>query len=149
MNNQPLSSADLPFLGTKGAPKKFKGKSCEIDMFIRHYVRMISKYNLATEKEKVENITQYCSKAVRQCMEGLASYNTPDWANFSKDLRKFYEADKDSRRYKVKDLEAFVVTSRAKEPFSGLAAWMKYSRENQATADSMAHCPFCCMALRC
>ncbi|KAI0734990.1 hypothetical protein BC629DRAFT_1600777 [Irpex lacteus] len=125
----PLTVADMPFLGTKGAPKKFKGKSADVETFLRHYERMIAKYNLTTDKEKVENITQYCSKAVRQFMEGLTSYGTPDWTAFAKDLRKFYEADKDSRRYKVRDLEAFVLVSRSKEPFSSLAAWMRYNRE--------------------
>ena len=113
----------------KGAPKKFKGKSADVDIFLRHYERMIPKYNLTTDKEQVENITQYCSKAVRQFMEGLSSYRTPNWTQFAKDLRKFYEADKDSRRYKVRDLENFVITSRAKEQFANQAAWMKYNRE--------------------
>ena len=124
-----LSVTDMPFLGQKGAPKKFKGKSADIDIFIRHYEHMIPKYHLNTDKDKVENITQYCSKAVRQFMEGLSSFQVPNWTQFAKDLRKFYEADKDSRRYKVRDLEDFVISSRAKEPFTSQAAWMKYNRE--------------------
>ena len=65
-----LSAVDLPLPGTKGAPKKFKGCFSEVEMFLHHYERLCKKYNVTADKEKVENITQYCSRNVREFMEG-------------------------------------------------------------------------------
>lgn len=123
-----LGVTDLPIVNTKGAPKKFKGRSSDVEPLIRHMERLYAKYNVTSDKDKVESITQYCTQAVSQFMEGLPSYITPDWTQFAKDLKKFYEADKDSRRHKVRDLESFVITSRTQESFPNLAAWMKYNR---------------------
>ena len=123
-----LGVTDLPIIGTKGAPKKFKGKSSEVEILLRHMDRLYAKYNVTDDKDKVESITQYCSRSVRQFMEGLSSYITPNWAQFSKDLKKFYEADKDTRRYKVRDLENYIIESRSHGAFTSLASWMKYNR---------------------
>lgn len=123
-----LGVTDLPIVNTKGAPKKFKGRSSDVEPLIRHMERLYAKYNVTSDKDKVESITQYCTQAVSQFMKGLPSYITPDWTQFAKDLKKFYEADKDSHRHKVRDLESFVITSRTQESFPNLAAWMKYNR---------------------
>ena len=123
-----LGVTDLPIIGTKGAPKKFKGKSSEVEILLRHMDRLYAKYNVTDDKDKVESITQYCSRSVRQFMEGLSSYITPNWTQFSKDLKKFYEADKDTRRYKVRDLENYIIESRSHGAFTSLASWMKYNR---------------------
>ena len=40
-------------------------------------------------------------------MEGLPSYSGDDWEIFSQDLLEFYDADRDTKRYKRGDLEAF------------------------------------------
>ena len=127
-NTFKLGVNNLPIIGTKGAPKKFKGKSSEVEILLRHMDRLYAKYNVTDDKDKVESITQYCSRSVRQFMEGLSSYITPNWTQFSKDLKKFYEADKDTRRYKVRDLENYIIESRSHGAFTSLASWMKYNR---------------------
>lgn len=123
----PLSAVDLPLPGTKGAPKKFKGHFTQVDDFIRYYERLCRKYNVILDSEKVENITQYCSREVREFMEGLGSYANRAWTTFKEDLRKYYEADRDSKRYKVRDLEKYVLRMR-KKTSPNMAAWVKYSR---------------------
>lgn len=128
MSGNQLSVTDMPIVGTKGAPKKFTGKASEVNQFVRHLERLFGKYNVTTGKEKVESVTQYTSSQCRRFMEALKSYQDGDWDAFSKDLKKYYEADKETRRYKVRDLEKYVLKSRAKKGFSGLAAWMKYNR---------------------
>lgn len=59
-----LTAADLPLPGTKGAPKKFTGKYSEVDRFLYHYARLCQKYNPIRDKDKFENISQYCSRSV-------------------------------------------------------------------------------------
>ena len=105
---------DFPLPGHKSAPKKFKGKHSDVIPFIHFYERLCIKYHVTDDTEKVENITQYCSRSVRKFMEALPSYVTPNWDQFVKDVKKFYEADKDQRRFKVRDLEKLVKHSRSK-----------------------------------
>lgn len=124
----PYGVTDLPIIGTKGAPEKFKGKGSKVDSFLRHYERLCTKYHVYTDQDKVEGITQYCSSHVRQLMEGLASYNHPDWKQFSADIRTYYDADEETRRFKTQDLEKYVRHSRKKSTFSNMNAWMKYQR---------------------
>ena len=128
MSHHNFTAADLPIAGTKGAPKKFKGHAADVDQFLRHYERLLAKYNIVSDKDKVESITQYCSRDVREFLEGLSSYLNPQWNNFAKDIRKYYEADKETRRYKVRDLEKYVIESRGHDSFSKLESWLKYNR---------------------
>ncbi|EKM48326.1 uncharacterized protein PHACADRAFT_109112, partial [Phanerochaete carnosa HHB-10118-sp] len=119
----------LPIIGHKGAPKKFTGKFNEVKLFLQHYERLCAQKNITLDEEKVENITQYCSRHVREFMEGLPSYTSRNWTAFSKDILKFYDAEKDTRRYKYTDLENYVQKSRGASTFKDLAAWKKYNRE--------------------
>ena len=122
-----LSAVDLPLPGTKGAPKKFKGCFSEVETFLHYYERLCKKYNVTTDKERVENITQYCSRNVREFMEGLRSYALRVWKDFISDIRKYFEADRDNKRYKVRDLEKYVLKTR-KQQSPNMKAWIKYSR---------------------
>ncbi|KAF7795489.1 hypothetical protein EIP86_006651 [Pleurotus ostreatoroseus] len=119
---------DLPIAGTKGAPRKFKGQSSEVRQFLQHYERLCAKHGVTNDKEKIESITQYCSQHVREFLEGLKSYQGANYDNFKKDLKEFYNADKDSRRFRVRDLEAYVKKTRTQPPMKDLHAWRKYAR---------------------
>ena len=67
-------SNNLPSPGTKGAPKKFTGDYSEVNKFIEAYERVCRQNKVSTDQDKVENITQYCSRSVHQFIEGLQSY---------------------------------------------------------------------------
>lgn len=123
----PLTVVDLPLPETKGAPKKFKGDFSEVNRFLHYYERLCSKYNVAPE-EQVENVTQYCSRAVRETMEGLATYKSKDWDRFKADVCKLYEADKDDKRYRTRDLENFVRRTRKHTKDLDMEAWVVYCR---------------------
>ena len=97
----------LPVPGSKNAPKKFKGKFSEIKLFIKHYEKLCVQKKVTDPKEKIENLTQYCSRKVREFMEGLPSYSGDDWEIFSQNLLEYYDADRDTKHYKRGDLEAF------------------------------------------
>ena len=73
----------LPIPGTRSAPKKFKGKFSEIKLFIKHYEKLCIKKGVTDDEERIENITQYCSRSVREFMEGLPSYSGKNWKLFS------------------------------------------------------------------
>ncbi|GJE97289.1 hypothetical protein PsYK624_135050 [Phanerochaete sordida] len=119
---------DLPLPGTKGAPKKFKGKHSEVLPFFHFYDRLCQKHHVTTDHDKVTSITQYCSRAVHKFMEGLASYQTPNWNAFVRDIQKYYEADKDSKRYATSDLQKLSHRSRSKS-IKTLKAWNRYMRD--------------------
>ena len=101
-------SNNLPAPGTKGAPKKFKGDYYEVDKFIEAYERVCRHNKVSTDQDKVENVTQYCSRSVRQFIEGLQSYQDKKWSSLAKDLRIYYDADRYNRRYKIRHLEEFI-----------------------------------------
>ena len=84
---------------------------------MHYYERLCKKYNVTADKEKVENITQYCSRNVREFMEGLRSYASRVWKDFIGDIRKYFEADRDNKRSKVRDLEKYVLkTTKQQSP---------------------------------
>lgn len=126
---QPRGAVDLPIVGTKGAPKKFKGKSNEVESFLHHYEKLCAKWNVTSANDRIQNITQYCSRPVREFLEGLTSYTSSDWAKFKKDFKEFFNADRDDQRFCYKDLEKFTTTARRKHSIKDLATWRKYSRE--------------------
>lgn len=118
----------LPIVGSRGAPKKFKGKYDEVKPFMRHYERICAVKQVNLDTEKIENITQYCSREVREFMEGLASYRTGIWATFRENVLNFYDADRDTRRYRLKDLERFAQNTRKAPKIKDLSVWKKYNR---------------------
>ena len=127
-HNTALSVIDLPLPGSKGAPKKFKGHHSEVERFLYFYERLCRKYNVTVEQEKVENLTQYCSRSVREFLEGLKSYGTGSWTAFREDFRKYFDVDKDVKRYKVKDLEKFVKQRSKTHKIIDIEGWIKYNR---------------------
>ena len=120
---------NLPIPGTKGAPKKFKGKYSEIQKFISHYEKVCTQRNVTSPKEKVENITQYCSRNVREFMEGLPSYHNGEWTKFVQDLLEYFDADRDDKRYRCSDLESFCKKSRKNKDKMRMSRWKDYNRE--------------------
>ena len=123
----PRGAADLPIIGTKGAPKKFKGRSSEVETFLQHYEKLCTKYDVTDAHEKIESITQYCSRTVREFLEGLITFKGTDWELFKQDFKEFYNADKDDRRFRCQDLDRYVIKSR-KNQVSTLALWREYTR---------------------
>ncbi|KAK7692990.1 hypothetical protein QCA50_004632 [Cerrena zonata] len=120
---------NLPIPGTKGAPKKFKGKYSEIQKFISHYEKVCTQRSVTDPKEKVENITQYCSRNVREFMEGLPSYSSGEWLKFTQDLLEYFDAERDDKRYRCNDLEAFCLKARKDKTRMRMSRWKDYSRE--------------------
>ena len=101
--------ANLPIPGSKSAPKKFKGKYSDVHPFLCHYEQICTHLSITDNKEKIENITQYCSRQVQLFLESLTSYDQSpaDWEAFKKDIIKFFDAEQDNQVYKKSDLQAY------------------------------------------
>lgn len=119
---------DLPIAGTKGAPKKFKDHSSDVEPFLQHYTKLCAKHNVTLPHERIQNITQYCSRPVREFLEGLSTFRSHDWNAFQKDIKEHYNADKDDKRFRIRDLERYVANARTKIDIRDLSAWRKYNR---------------------
>ncbi|KIP02205.1 hypothetical protein PHLGIDRAFT_79469, partial [Phlebiopsis gigantea 11061_1 CR5-6] len=122
-----LTAADLPLLGAKGAPKKFTGSYSDVDQFLYHYNRLCQKFNVVSDQEKIENISQYCSRSVREVLEGLPAFTGNHWTSFTDDIRKYFEADKEAKRYRINDIEVYVQRTK-KGNMRTLEDWNKYNR---------------------
>ena len=123
----PRGPADLPIPGTKGAPVQFSGRASEVEQFLQHYERLCERHEVKLDNDKIRNITQYCARPVKEFLEGLASFTANDWTRFKKDLKEFYNADKDDRRFRLRDLDRYVVEAR-KGAIASLGQWRRYSR---------------------
>ena len=129
MNHPPLQGAiNLPIPGRKGAPRKFKGKFSEIKLFIEHYEKICHQCRVDSDDEKIKNITQYCSRPVREFMEGLPSYQGGDWTKFTQDLLEYYDAERDTKRYRTSDIESYCKKSRRDKSKMNMTRWKNYNR---------------------
>jgi len=123
----PPSVLTMPIPGTKLAPEKFKGDYDYISRFIKHYERLCDQNNVTKEKDRCETITQYCAKKVAEFIEALESYSKGDWAHLKKDLLKFYDNDRSSKRYRQKDIVAYTNDTKLKK-IKDLSTWKRYAR---------------------
>ncbi|TBU21913.1 hypothetical protein BD311DRAFT_782659 [Dichomitus squalens] len=117
---------DMPVEGTKLAPKLFKGEASEVEPFLRRYERLATLHNL-TAKERCETVTDYCNRHVRETIEGFKAYHESNWDQLKADIRKYWNADLESKRFRVKDLEVFVAYSQ-RHNITELRQWRKYLR---------------------
>ena len=101
----------MPIPGTKLAPEKFKGEYNYVSRFVQHYERLCDQNHVTDDQEKCETITQYCSKKVGEFIEALESYSSSDWDQLKIDLLKFYDNDRSSKRYRQKDILAYMADS--------------------------------------
>ena len=132
-----LSILDMPLPGTKKAPKKFKGDYRYIRDFLDHYERLLNQCHITNNDEKCAAIRQYCSSAVKETIEGLADYQTPDWTRLKTALLKLYDSERNDQRYSERDLMSFLRISRDttitsmkqfrnyERSFQRIAGWLK------------------------
>lgn len=118
----------MPLAGARAAPKKFTGKYSKIRGFILHYELLLAQHNILRNTDRCELITRYCSTKVTEFIQALSSYNDKDWDALREDLLKYYDADLDSKKYRVPDLAKFAKQSKDKK-IRNLSAWREYGRK--------------------
>lgn len=121
------SALDMPYDGSKSAPKKFRGSPDKIKAFLRQFEKLANLHNLS-DKEKCEFVTDYCSRHVKEVIEGFSSHRLGNWRTLKEDIERYFDADLDSKRFRVKDLESFV-KDRRRESIHDLKAWRRYTRK--------------------
>lgn len=117
----------MPIPGSRLAPEKYKGDYSKIRSFLSHYELLCSYHNVTTGSEKCETLIRYCSNTVRQVILGLTSYSNKDWTLLQTELLQLFDAERDIKRYRVRDLITFVKGSKNKS-IRDLAKWKKYVR---------------------
>lgn len=126
----------MPIPGTRLAPEKFRGDFHKVKEFVQHYERLCVQNNVTLDTEKCETILRYCSKREKQTIMNIPSYITRDWNRLRSDVLKLYDADLDTKRYKVKDVRDFSKKHKGKH-VRDLAEWRKYCRAFLRVAGSL------------
>src|SRR6267154_619378 len=124
-NNAHYSVLTMPIPGTKLAPEKFRGDFHKVKEFIQHYERLCIQTNVVLDLEKCETILRYCSKREKQTIKNIPSFISGSWGRLREDILRLYDADLDTRRYKVKDVRNFSKAQKMKK-IKDLGGWKKY-----------------------
>ena len=85
------SILDLPVLGGKGSPKKFRGDHSKVATFLDHYDQICTQYNLILDRDRCRAMLRYCSRKVRETIEGLDSYRNPNYVQIKLDCELRYK----------------------------------------------------------
>ncbi|OSC96325.1 hypothetical protein PYCCODRAFT_1472714 [Trametes coccinea BRFM310] len=118
------SVLEMPLEGSRYAPKKFRGHPSDIEPFLRKFERLAALKN----QEKCETVLDYCGRTVRETIEGFASYQNYDWDQLKRDIKIYWNADLESKRFRIADLEKFVTKS-VRDPITELKDWRGYLRD--------------------
>ena len=95
--------------------------------FIHHYERLCAQNNVTNDAEKCEMVLRYCSKREKQTIKNISGYAEKSWGRLRENILRLYDADLDTRRYKVKDVRNFANKQKEKK-IRDLAGWKKYCR---------------------
>ena len=83
----------LPVRKGKGAPDTFKGDYRDIEHFLDHFEALCEERNVKKGEYKCKGLMRYCSRDVRETMEGLKSYTELDYTDFKRDFIYHYDKD--------------------------------------------------------
>ena len=133
----PINSVlTMPIPGTKLAPEKFRGDFHKVNEFIQHYERLCAQNNVILDADKCETLLRYCSKREKQTIKNIPSFGMRSWGRLREDILRLYDADLDTRRYKVKDVRIFSKKQKEKR-IRNLSDWKKYCRAFLRIAGSL------------
>jgi hypothetical protein len=128
-----LTIAHLPQPGSRTAPEKFKGDYTKVRTFVKQYERLLALCNVTNDRDKCENITQYCGSKTNRLIEVLKAYQEGNWPALKNQILKLFDADRDLKRYKIRDLDDFV-RHRKSIPIKTLSDWTKFIKDFIAIA---------------
>ena len=127
IGDQPNSILTMPIPGTKLAPEKFRGDFHKVQEFLQHFERLCLQHNVTEPREVCEAILRYCSRREQQTIRALAPFQSHKWSKLRAAIMQLYDADLDTRRFRVKDLKSLMKKQKAKR-IRNLAQWKKYCR---------------------
>jgi hypothetical protein len=97
---------------------------------------LILQHNVITHKDRCETITRYCGRREKETIKNIPSYSAPDWTRLREDILKVYDADRDTKRYTMRDVMIFA-RRKQRRRIPDLAAWKKYVRSFLRVAGSL------------
>src|ERR1700735_2114531 len=118
----------MPLPDTKPARERVRGRDSKIKSFLTHYELLLEQNNVISDKDKCELVTRYCSRKVTEFIQALPSHTEKRWTKLKEDLLKYYDADLDNKKYRIKDLVKLVRACREKR-LKNLSAWREYGRK--------------------
>ncbi|KAF8835079.1 hypothetical protein BDN67DRAFT_984865 [Paxillus ammoniavirescens] len=77
--------------------------------FIKQYKWLLALCNVTNDRDKCENITQYCGSTTNRLIEVLKLYQEGNWPTLKNQILKFFDTDCDLKQYKVRDLDDFYI----------------------------------------
>ena len=98
----------LPVRKGKGAPETFKGDYRDIEVFLDHFEALCAEKNIKKDEYKCKGLIRYCSREVRETLEGLQSFTSKNYTLFREDIIYHYDKDRERQRYRMKDLHKLV-----------------------------------------
>lgn len=96
----------LPTRSGKGAPDIFKGDYRDVEQFLDHFEALCDEKNVVKEEYKCKGLVRYCSRDVRETLEGLEAFTNKNYTDFRKAFIYHYDKDRERQRYRLKDLYA-------------------------------------------
>ncbi|KIK21795.1 hypothetical protein PISMIDRAFT_12077 [Pisolithus microcarpus 441] len=99
----------MPLLGTKSSPELFQGDCSQVRTFLDHYDQLCTFHNVTSDQEMVTSILQYCNTRVREIIEGMPHFHTPDWVRLKASLLCYFDADIFDERFFERDLKSLVL----------------------------------------
>ena len=94
----------LPTRNGKGAPDIFKGDYRDVEQFLDHFEALCDEKNVVKGEHKCKGLVRYCSREVRETLEGLQAFTDKHYDDFKKEFIYHYDKDREKQRYKLKDL---------------------------------------------
>jgi hypothetical protein len=117
---------DLPVRGAKDAPKTFRGRYTEVQLFLDHYEKLLNKCRVTADREKCESILMYCSVDVQNVIQAMESYEYHRWSRLKRDILRQFDAERVFQKYKPADVERYAARKRMKICHN-LTQWRRYS----------------------
>ncbi|EIN03281.1 hypothetical protein PUNSTDRAFT_139696 [Punctularia strigosozonata HHB-11173 SS5] len=118
---------DMPPRRSRDAPETFKGDYTTIRDFIMDYEQLCRKHNIDDDADKVSLIRRYCSRSVREVIEGMLYFTNPDWDNFKRELLRKYNDDLNDLKFSLRDLRELVALSK-QDAISNIDEFRNYER---------------------
>ena len=123
-----VSYINLPLVGSKQAPPKFKGHHRDLERFIERFQHVCQEYHVLDSAHKCRGILQYCSSSVAEVIENFDGYKNEDFEELLEDLMWFFDGGKRRSEYHLGYLEEFTRAWREEE-IANLDMFKQYQRE--------------------
>ncbi|KAJ7604374.1 hypothetical protein DFH06DRAFT_1349509 [Mycena polygramma] len=127
------TSLDMPVRGSKEAPRTFRGRHTEVQLFIDHYDHLLNKCRVTDGRERCEFILNYCTIDVQNVIRTMESFQRRQWLKLRREILKYFDAERALQKYKPADVKKFAIKARGKACYN-LTQWQKYFVKYNAIA---------------